>query len=60
MLLIAVLLVLGSCGTSVEVISCPSWLEVGTASRKDTETTKRWMYRYEVNRQRECGVDKAN
>jgi len=41
--------------TLTKVDTCPQWVEVGTTSLDDTELSKRWMYRYESNRQRECG-----
>ena len=49
------LFVLVGCSTTTVVNNCPAWLEVGTIDvQKDTEETKRWMFRFEKNRQREC------
>jgi hypothetical protein len=47
-------LFLCSCEGMPVVNNCPAWTETGTASLDDTEQTKRWMFRYEENRQREC------
>ena len=43
-----------SCAAAVKVVNCPAWVETGTAGAGDTIETKRWMYRFETNRQREC------
>lgn len=46
---------LAGCTTVTVVNNCPAWLEVGTISIKDdTEETKRWMFRYEKSRIKEC------
>jgi hypothetical protein len=49
------LVLLSGCTTTTIVNNCPPWLEVGTVDiENDTETTKRWIFRYETNRIREC------
>jgi len=49
------ILCITACSTVTTVNNCPAWIEAGTIDiPKDTEITKRWMYRYEKNRVREC------
>ena len=46
---------LSACSTVATVSQCPPWLEAGSIDvEADTEETKRWMFRYETNRIREC------
>lgn len=55
MSLIVLCALLASCGNA-KAVNNPVWLEVGTASPDDTPETKRWMIRYETNRQREVNL----
>lgn len=52
---IAFILFVTGCSSVNVVNNCPVWAEVATVDIvNDTEQTKRWIYRYEKNRIREC------
>ena len=56
MLLMTACVSLGSCVhlITANVDTSCEWTERGTAHPDDTPITKRWMFRYEVNRRQRC------